>query len=133
MDDYTEGDRWVWDQSDGSQYCKHGTFIGSWWGPDLMCWACEDGLTDAEYELACLYRTRHELRNRIQRIWPWEGMDIWNMLGKKWSHVVIDWLFKQAEEHGEYVQDLMDRLQAVEESIKEKEANEAAPESTSLR
>jgi hypothetical protein len=31
------------DVSDPSQYCRHGTFIGSWWGPDYMCGACESG------------------------------------------------------------------------------------------
>lgn len=24
-------------------YCKHGTYIGSWWGPDYLCGYCEDG------------------------------------------------------------------------------------------
>ena len=42
-DDYTEDDRYDWDRNDSSQYCKHGNFIGSWWGPDLMCFACEMG------------------------------------------------------------------------------------------
>lgn len=35
MDDFD------WDVSDPSQYCEHGTFIGSWWGPDLLCGRCE--------------------------------------------------------------------------------------------
>jgi hypothetical protein len=42
-DDYTEGDKYDWDHNDSRQYCKHGTFIGSWWGPDLMCMECELG------------------------------------------------------------------------------------------
>ena len=42
-EDYTEDDRWDWDRNDPRQHCKHGTFIGSWWGPDLMCGACEMG------------------------------------------------------------------------------------------
>lgn len=29
------------DRDDPSQYCKHGTFIGSWWGPDYLCGQCE--------------------------------------------------------------------------------------------
>ena len=45
-DDYTEEDRWDWDRSDMAQRCKHGTFIGSSWGPDLMCGACEMGDAD---------------------------------------------------------------------------------------
>ncbi len=47
--DYQPGDEFDWDQSDDSQHCKHGTFIGSWWGPDLMCWFCEEGVSDQEY------------------------------------------------------------------------------------
>lgn len=42
-DDYQIGDEFDWDKSDSSQYCVHGTFIGSWWGPDLLCNACEGG------------------------------------------------------------------------------------------
>lgn len=37
------GDQWDWDTTDDSQYCAHGTFIGSWWGPDVLCGACEGG------------------------------------------------------------------------------------------
>jgi len=31
------------DHNDPRQFCRHGTFIGSWWGPDYMCHACEMG------------------------------------------------------------------------------------------
>jgi len=31
------------DVSDPRQYCRHGTFIGSWWGPDYLCSMCESG------------------------------------------------------------------------------------------
>jgi hypothetical protein len=33
------------DFSDPRQYCKHGTFIGSWWGPDYLCGYCEMGVS----------------------------------------------------------------------------------------
>jgi len=49
-DDYTEADRWDWDYTADDQHCEHGTFIGSWWGPDLMCQWCEAGITPAEVE-----------------------------------------------------------------------------------
>jgi hypothetical protein len=42
-DDYVPGDEYDWDRSDDGQYCRHGTFIGSWWGPDLLCIQCECG------------------------------------------------------------------------------------------
>lgn len=32
------------DVGDPSQYCKHGTFIGSDWGPEYLCGRCEDGV-----------------------------------------------------------------------------------------
>ena len=42
-EDYEYGDEWDWDKNDKSQYCEHGNFIGSWWGPDILCGKCEDG------------------------------------------------------------------------------------------
>jgi hypothetical protein len=48
------------DLGDRSQYCKHGRFIGSWWGPDYICGACEDGIAvcaDCERWLSpCRYK-----------------------------------------------------------------------------
>lgn len=52
MNDYMPGDEYDWDQSNDSQYCEHGTFIGSHWGPDLMCGWCEDGVSLSEYRQA---------------------------------------------------------------------------------
>lgn len=43
LDDYEPGDEFDWDRNNASQYCVHGTFIGSWWGPDLLCPQCELG------------------------------------------------------------------------------------------
>lgn len=40
-DDYNEDDRWDWDRTDPRQYCRHGSFIGSYWGPDILCADCE--------------------------------------------------------------------------------------------
>ena len=36
--------------TDGSRYCKHGTDVGHAWGRDILCPACEDGMTDTEYD-----------------------------------------------------------------------------------
>lgn len=33
------------DHDDPRQYCEHGTFIGSWWGPDYLCGWCEMGVS----------------------------------------------------------------------------------------
>ena len=43
--DYTDGDRFDFDHADDSQHCEHGTFVGSWWGPDILCGWCEDGIS----------------------------------------------------------------------------------------
>lgn len=29
----------------GSERCEHGTYVGSWWGPDYICGGCEEGYT----------------------------------------------------------------------------------------
>jgi hypothetical protein len=36
------------DHTDASQYCRHGTWIGSWWGPDYLCPRCEMGDDEQE-------------------------------------------------------------------------------------
>jgi hypothetical protein len=45
-----ENDRLGYDAdiSDPGQYCRHGTFIGSWWGPDYMCFKCEMGYRNCD-------------------------------------------------------------------------------------
>lgn len=36
------------DYNDPGQRCVHGTFVGSWWGPDYLCGWCEDGISVEE-------------------------------------------------------------------------------------
>lgn len=52
------------DMDDSSQYCEHGRFIGSWWGPDYMCGYCEMGTTAAEYKLICFNARYSRIVNR---------------------------------------------------------------------
>ena len=53
--DYDEELGYDADHNDESQYCAHGTFIGSWWGPDYLCSWCELGeepdMDDAEPDM----------------------------------------------------------------------------------
>ena len=51
------------DTNDESQYCPHGTFIGSWWGPDYLCQWCEDGISVEEMR-AILKRSAYVRANR---------------------------------------------------------------------
>lgn len=46
------------DTNDESQYCKHGTFIGSWWGPDYMCGLCEDGVSVLSQQRMWVHNSR---------------------------------------------------------------------------
>lgn len=43
------------DHSDETQYCRHGVWVGSWWGPDYLCQWCEMGasLEAMRYIQAC--------------------------------------------------------------------------------
>ena len=67
-DDYTESDRWDWDQSDDSQYCQHGTFIGSWWGPDILCGWCEDGISYVSMRRALKAQARRALAREAEQL-----------------------------------------------------------------
>lgn len=56
--DYKEGDQWDWDAYDPNQYCRHGNFIGSWWGPDILCGNCEMGEDPTLQEMLDQYDER---------------------------------------------------------------------------
>lgn len=36
----------------GSEYCRHGTYVGHWAGPDYLCGLCESPEPVTAYELA---------------------------------------------------------------------------------
>jgi hypothetical protein len=56
MEQYDEELGYDADHSDNSQYCIHGTFIGSWWGPDYICGYCEDGVSLEDMRKEQAYR-----------------------------------------------------------------------------
>lgn len=70
-DDYRPGDEYDWDQSRDDQHCEHGTFIGSWWGPDLMCQWCEGGVSVAEMHAYYAAQRQREYDKAVER---WDGM-----------------------------------------------------------
>lgn len=49
------------DHDDPRQYCEHGTFIGSWWGPDYLCGWCEMGVSVDEMHAIHRARQRAEM------------------------------------------------------------------------
>ena len=67
-DDYEPGDEFDWDRNDSRQYCEHGTFIGSWWGPDILCGWCEQGVSAAEADAI-----EQAIRERDRANWIAEG------------------------------------------------------------
>lgn len=74
IDDYTEEDRWDWDYNDIRQRCRHGAFIGSSWGPDIICGKCEMGEdpTIAEMLLELYTRTKR-IDDSVQTITTFVG------------------------------------------------------------
>lgn len=57
------------DYSDPRQYCAHGTFIGSWWGPDYMCYYCETGEsppTPLQVDNRAFARRLHDARKDME-------------------------------------------------------------------
>jgi hypothetical protein len=71
-DDYQPGDEFDWDYQDDSQRCEHGTFIGSSWGPDVLCGWCESGVTAAEvaeYHRAAQLRSDRDLVARGENLY----------------------------------------------------------------
>jgi hypothetical protein len=51
------------DHNDPRQHCVHGTFVGSWWGPDYLCSWCEDGISvDDMHAILAAQRERHMAR-----------------------------------------------------------------------
>ena len=53
------------DHDDPRQYCEHGTFIGSWWGPDYLCHWCEAGVSVEEMRESLRQQAIHQLRSRL--------------------------------------------------------------------
>lgn len=44
-------------------YCEHGTYIGTWCGPDYICGFCEQGITVDEMRAAAERARLHEIDN----------------------------------------------------------------------
>lgn len=65
------------DYQDPEQRCIHGTFIGSWWGPDYLCGYCEDGTSLDDFQAIGHYRTisaattapGHTADNVLRTLW----------------------------------------------------------------
>lgn len=52
-------------------HCKHGSYVGTWDGPDILCGACEDGLSLYEYALKCAYNEQRFANQHIREL-MWE-------------------------------------------------------------
>jgi hypothetical protein len=73
------------DHDDPSQYCIHGTWIGSWWGPDYLCGYCEMGVTVKEMQIAAKRAKKRravremqeyeKIRKLMQDMVPTHGFD----------------------------------------------------------
>ena len=64
------------DPGDSRQHCVHGTFIGSWWGPDYLCGWCEDGVSVHEMECILAAEVASVLAQTLLRVRPsWSSTD----------------------------------------------------------
>lgn len=70
LEDGTEDPRYLeydGDLCDDDQRCEHGIFIGSSWGPDILCGYCEEGISAEEMERSILL-DRHYSANKTFRM-----------------------------------------------------------------
>lgn len=76
------------------EYCVHGTYIGTWWGPDYLCGACEDGTSDYEMALwqarsiVAEFQTRCEAMTALNAA-GFRDADAWNAI-TKWASEPIN-------------------------------------------
>lgn len=91
--DYEPGDEWDWDFSDESQYCVHGRFIGSWWGPDVLCGYCEDGVSLEEYQaMIRLQELRRERERRCVQLFKLTYGFHHPLTVNRWADCAMHWL-----------------------------------------
>tara|TARA_Y100000034_G_C6872545_1_gene398583 strand:- start:399 stop:758 length:360 start_codon:yes stop_codon:yes gene_type:complete len=69
LEDGTEDPRYLeydGDLCDDDQRCEHGIFIGSSWGPDILCGYCEEGISAEEMERSILLDRRYDERRYLR-------------------------------------------------------------------
>jgi hypothetical protein len=100
------------DYSDPAQRCKHGTFIGSWWGPDYMCHWCELGVTDEEYAQAMRSQALYNLNSRLEQILPnfFRDPDKLREFVGHFNIHIADWMTRHVLAHADEIQSLLDRI-----------------------
>lgn len=93
MHDYTEADRWDWDYGDPRQRCRHGNFIGSAWGPDILCGDCES--VEDDPSLRDMVRG---IRRQIEKIQSeYNGMMMFiNSYARKKKNEISDPIFSES-------------------------------------
>lgn len=93
MHDYTEADRWDWDYGDPRQRCRHGNFIGSAWGPDILCGDCES--VEDDPSLRDMVRG---IRRQIEKIQSeYNGMMMFiNSYARKKENEISDPIFSES-------------------------------------
>jgi hypothetical protein len=63
------------DLSDPSQRREHGTFTGSWWGPDYMCGMCESGVSQEDVLESCVAAAIKNREHFVRLVWGERGLD----------------------------------------------------------
>lgn len=69
--DADEGLGYDADHDDPAQYCVHGNWVGSWWGPDYLCGYCEDGVSVAGARYIEAQRRWRHAKAQIKHLKAW--------------------------------------------------------------
>lgn len=107
------------DFNDPAQRCKHGTFIGSWWGPDYLCHYCELGYTEEEFQATIRQEAIARLTEQLERIIPRIFRDPASLqrIFPAYSPHMADWMVRHTLQHAEEVEAIAARLAELGEDV----------------
>ena len=108
------------DRQDASQYCEHGKYIGSWWGPDIMCGHCESGIS-------ALDLMKGELEYAEKRLQDFSRLVIGdNVGGPSLNRALggIDWESPMGQALGKTFGEMASAITALKNALADKEKEE---------
>ena len=108
------------DRQDASQYCEHGKYVGSWWGPDILCGYCESGIS-------ALDLMKGELEYAEKRLQDFSRLVIGDSVGGpslNRSLGGIDWESPMGQALGKTFGEMASAITALKNALADKEKEE---------
>ena len=108
------------DRQDASQYCEHGKYVGSWWGPDILCGYCESGIS-------ALDLMKGELEYAEKRLQDFSRLVIGDNVGGpslNRSLGGIDWESPMGQALGKTFGEMASAITALKNALADKEKEE---------